>query len=511
LTQIKGTRLSRYYGPNMRTKSIHSQAREYLSKLESVLIGSKPDSYKVNVGTDGVIYIGGGRYWPGIVVGCKMLRKLGYEGQIEIWYRGKVESVYSYDLSDLNVRMYDISTFQDSFDDFRLDLSTYQHGGWCAKLYALMHTGLERVLYLDADAYCVENPQKLFDLLYGYSFVFWKDLPSQANSIKWQNVYPNGFVSDVPQIQGGQLLINRTNAKQIIQIANYLCEHADYYFQHMYGDQDTWRVALSFLQSKDYYCIGKANWQNVAFNCMYEGKSYVIHRCRGKLFDQKDIPAGKTNYSNPHYNLPRESEVFDLFAECLNNREREASQVFNNIYTKKLWGKQPSGSGSTIKEALPYIDYVNDLIRSKGYETVVDAGCGDLAIAGKLECKQYFGYDCVDNIRDLRNVRFSSIFNTFSLDIYKNYGIMKMGDVLLCKDVLHHWPNEWVENWLERLIESKKWKAIVLCNDRLQLYEGQNCHLGGYRALSHLMFPLKGFPFKLAKEFLHKEILIWEG
>jgi hypothetical protein len=61
------------------------------------------------------------------------------------------------------------------------------------------------------------------------------------------------------------------------------------------------------------------------------------------------------------------------------------------------------------------------------------------------------------------------------------------------------------------LIESKKWKAIVLCNDRLQLYEGQNCHLGGYRALSHLMFPLKGFPFKLAKEFLHKEILIWEG
>lgn len=488
----------------MRTKNIHPQANEYLKKLEYRLIESKQDGrYKVHPGTEGVIYVGGGKYWPGIVVGCKLLRRLNYNGQIEIWYRGKVEPVYSYDLKDLNVRMYDVSTFQDSFNDFRLDLSTYQHGGWCAKLYALMHTGLEKVLYLDADAYCVENPQRLFQLLYGYSFVFWKDLPNQANSIQWQNVYPQGNTTIVPQIQGGQLLINRSSGQKIIQIANHLCEHADYYFQHMYGDQDTWRVALVALQTDDYYNIGKANWQNVAFNCMYEGKSYVIHRCRGKLFDQKDIPAGKTNYSNPHYFLPRESEVFDLFAETMNNREREAAQVFNNIYSKKLWGnKQSSGAGSTLKESQEYINYVNDLIRSKGYETVIDAGCGDGFVGSKIECKEYVGYDCVN---------FSQIFNIFPLDIYKNYDIMKMGDVLLCKDVLHHWPNEWVENWLARLIESKKWKTIVLCNDRLQLYDNQNCHLGGYRALNHTMLPMREFPFKLAKEFLHKEILIWEG
>lgn len=478
---------------------------KHYNNLQFVLIRSKPDAgYKTDGEERTIIYVGGDKYWPGIVVGIQLLRCLGCRLPIEVWHR-TCEKVYEDDLKGLDVKL--INASEVASKHWGVHLDTVQNGGWIAKLVALTFTRAKKVLYLDADAYCVNNPDKLFELLNENSFVYWRDLNSQNNSIRWKNIYPEGSKIGVPCVQGGQLLIDREIAWKVIQVAAYLCKNSTYYFKHMFGDQDAWRVALAALKYDNYKMLGKADWQSVAFVCKYNGTDYIVHRCQSKLFEPKYIPKDRVKYSNPHYHLPLETEVFNLLAGVINKREQESKKVFTEIYSRRLWGGNfLSGSGSTVKEAMPYVRFVNDLIRSKGYDSVVDAGCGDGLVGSLIEVKNYIGLDCCEELLKNNRKKFPKL-SYFPLDIHTDYGIINNGDVLLCKDVLHHWPNEWVIKWLSALIESKKWKTIVLCVDRYQRQDFQDCYLGGYRPLNWTMYPLNTFPLKLEMEFLHKAIL----
>lgn len=488
---------------------------DYMKVLNDVLIQSNPpEYYDVAEGSKGIITVGGGKYWYGIVAGIKLLRWLGCNLPVEIWYRGECERVYPDEVQDLNVLLFDVDKMGKELGDSRIPTGNVKSGGWEAKLYALTHTHLEKVLFIDADAYCVNDPSPLFDLLNEAGFVYWKDLPGQMNAIKWKDVYSKGVNTNVMPVQGGQILIDRKKNWKLVCMAHTMCQHSEFFFKKMYGDQDTWRVALAMLEDnkKDGYngckMLGKADWESVAFNCKYNNIPYIVHRCRGKLFAPWDIPPGKVRYSNPHYHLPREVEIFDYLAESINRHSQDSTKAFSSIYKNALWGNS-SGMGSTLREARPYIDFINNLIRSKGYQSVVDVGCGDGLIASYIKCAKYVGYDCAEIVIKTNKKKYKNL--TFlPLDILEKCDIIQHGDILLCKDVLHHWPNELVKKWLKSLIESKKWKTIVLCQDRKQLHSKQDCYLGGYRALNHEMEPLKEFNLVCAMEYLHKAILIHE-
>jgi hypothetical protein len=494
----------------------------YLDELKSEFDRIKPvESYLTN-GQYGVIYVGGGKYWPGIAVGIKLLRQYSTL-PVEVWYRGKCEEVYPDDIKDCeNVTYYDIDEMSDRLNDNKVPQGIVSSGGWEAKLYVMMHTRFSKVLYLDADAYVVANPWGLFNYIRNKPFAFWRDLPNHLNSIRWKDVWPNGDNGVIP-VQGGQLLIDRNKAWKLIHVCHYMCQNSDYYFRYMYGDQDTWRVGLA-MGCCDYEVIGNADWQSPAFVCKANSftggagaieqfnreTTYIVHRCQGKLFDQSDIPIGKNRYSNPQYHLPLEQKVFEHLATVLNNHPKEASKVFKNIYDKRLWGNHgsPSGAGSTIKEARLYIDTINRLIRSKKWETLIDVGCGDGLVGSKLECKKYIGYDCVTQMIQRCKIIYKKEY--FALDIFQECDIIHSGDVLICKDVLHHWPNKWIVKWLSKLIESNKWKAIILCQDSKQLGEHSDTFLGGYRALNYKLYPLNLFPFQFISHVHHKDILLWE-
>lgn len=477
----------------------------YLNQLRTHLIQSNmnPD-YKVG-DRRGIITVGGGKYWPGIYVMIKMLRETGFKDVIQVWYRGKCETVYPEDVLGLNVEFYDVDDMAERFNNWPIPQGNPKQGGWEAKLYALYHTDLREVGFLDADAYYVSDPTPLFNLLNGYGFVFWKDLPKQTKCVKWDQVYPEGKSTPVPPIQGGQLFIDRLQAWKLIHTCYYMCKNSNFYFKHMYGDQDTWRIGLAGGAST-YLSLGDAKWSNgVAFDCKHNDITYVLHRCQGKLFAPQDIPAKKIKYSNPRYGLPREAEVFNLLAEVLGKRKQVASKVFGNIYSNALWGGG-SGAGSTLKQGQLYIDTINKYIRRHNIKSVVDCGSGDGLIQSKLEVQSYIGLDITESNILMCKSRYKN--RDFRLlDFYIQRDEIPSADVLLCKDVLHHWPNEWVEKWLKYLIESKRWKTLLLCQDHKQLSEGQDCHLGGYRAVNYRMNPLKQFDLIKVCDVHHKHLL----
>ena len=98
----------------------------------------------------GVLLVGGGKYWPGIVIALKMLRDAGSTLPVQIWHRGSQEPVRRADLAGIaDVELHDLTA---------LTPTPRVLAGWEAKTLALLACGWERVFFQDADAYCLVDP-----------------------------------------------------------------------------------------------------------------------------------------------------------------------------------------------------------------------------------------------------------------------------------------------------------------------------------------------------------------
>lgn len=467
---------------------------EYISGLEEA--ARSKHEYPGGEG-DGILTVGGGKYWPGIAVSIRMARSRGWRGPIQVWYQGVSEPVRPADVVGLDVEFIDITKLSDPPKVI---------AGWPNKLSAIARCPFERILFLDADAYVVADPTPLFPLAdHPSGFAHWEDMPNQASSIKWPHVWPHAKMHPpVPPIQGGQLVINRRTAWRQIAIADWICQRSEYFFRHMFGDQDSWRVAFEATAVRP-MSLGRAGWQDVAFVCVHDQKAKVVHRCQGKLYDHAHIdPSRRGNESSPKYVLPCEAEVFSHLAAVLGDGGG-AERVFGTIYNRGLWGGT-SGVGSEPAEARPYVQIINGLIDLCGVRSVVDLGCGDGRIAERIQVQSYTGIDVHAPL--LAGKSRPENGRTFAaLDFYKDRDRIPAAEWLLCKDVLHHWPNAWVVEFLKWALAAKRWKRIVLTQDVHQQGDWIDCHLGGYRALHPHQEPLRQFGLKVFAEYLHKAIL----
>ena len=456
---------------------------------------------------DGVVIVGGGKFSEGIVIACKMLRKTGSTLPIQVWHRGPDQEPLPLALLKQipGVEVINSLVHSSLYNPSRI------LRGWEQKLYALVHCGFERVLYIDADAYFVRDPEPLLNQLHNAPFVFWSDFESMYNNVKWINVWPSGD-RGVPGIQGGQLAIHRKKLWKTLLITHWMNQHSDFYYRHMFGDQDTYRVVLAAQNDRSlWHNIGPAPWISTAFVCGIErDKPLVVHRCQGKLYRHEHIPEGKQSYSAPKWNLPREQEVFGMFAELLSDI-KDSEKTFELIYNKKIWGGN-SGPGSNVStEAKPYVDLINTLISwsSEGNRprSVVDLGCGDGSVGMALENVAYVGVDCTkSNITKLQELYPRKIW--MHMDFFRDRENLPAGDWALCKDVLHHWPDRMVVEFLDWAQKTKKWKRLILTQDSHQIVGGPDTYLGGYRALTHTMHPLSKYRLKHIVSYLHKSV-VW--
>jgi hypothetical protein len=184
--------------------------------------------------------------------------------------------------------------------------------------------------------------------------------------------------------------------------------------------------------------------------------------------------------------------------------------IFTEIYEKSIWGNNnnleysgSSGSGSDIyynKDS--YVPFLKKFITDNNIKKIVDLGCGDFK-CGKLIYDDldihYTGYDTYKKIIEYNSKQFSKIKYSFiHLDFYNNKETIINGDMCILKDVLQHWSLDSIYNFLDYLIDSKKFKYILICNCCNQKQDDTDIENGSGRPLSCKYFPLKKYnPIKL--------------
>ena len=181
-------------------------------------------------------------------------------------------------------------------------------------------------------------------------------------------------------------------------------------------------------------------------------------------------------------------------------------EVFTKIYENCDWGNNnnseyagSSGMGSELHNNVnTYVPFLKKFITDKNIKTVVDLGCGDF-VCGDLIYSDldvsYTGYDTYKKIIDYNSKQYNSLskYSFIHLDFCNNKEQIINGDLCILKDVIMHWPIDDIYSFLDYLVESKKFKYILICNCCNQTHDDVNIRTGEWRQLSCDYYPLKKY------------------
>ncbi len=155
---------------------------------------------------------------------------------------------------------------------------------------------------------------------------------------------------------------------------------------------------------------------------------------------------------------------------------------FSKIYQSNEWGK--SGPGSDPANAVPYLQILQQFFDDERFHTIVDLGSGDWRLMEKINIpsnKIYKGFDIVGTvIRDAQNkhsrdnVRF---YHIHTLEEFKN----EKADLLIIKDVMHHWSNESIKYFIKNILPNFKYALIT--NDYETLKVNSDIKAGHFRPI----------------------------
>jgi hypothetical protein len=180
--------------------------------------------------------------------------------------------------------------------------------------------------------------------------------------------------------------------------------------------------------------------------------------------------------------------------------KRSSEVAFTDIYNKGAWGKNEfgagsSGGGSLFENATEYILFLQKFLNRFSIHSVVDMGCGDWGISKHIDWEgiSYSGYDVVKHIINRNQDLFSSPSIRFiHADAIQTN--LPLADLLICKDVMQHLPNDDIFSLLSQI---HKFKHCLITNDVNPLTLTSKNHplpfRGGYRS-----FDLTQPPFEIA-------------
>lgn len=150
--------------------------------------------------------------------------------------------------------------------------------------------------------------------------------------------------------------------------------------------------------------------------------------------------------------------LFFCSTRCLYSNTSDSYQtIFTFIYDNGIWGKNNlgvghSGGGSTVENTSVYTDFLKKFIDTHEIKSIVDAGCGDWEFSRHIDwgAIKYIGYDVVEHVIKNNNACYATSNISF---IHANFlkENLPAADLLICKHVLQHIPNEDIILFLAQL------------------------------------------------------------
>jgi hypothetical protein len=176
-----------------------------------------------------------------------MLRHVGCTLPIELWHIGDSEMPNEWRawVEPHGVRCVDADRVRERHT-VRTPGGTLT--GWPLKPFALLHCSFEEVMGIDADNVAVRDPAYLFDApeYRAAGAVFWPDFDRLATDRAIWRVC-NVPYHDEPEVESGQLLIDKRRCWQPLQLTMHLNEHSDFYYEYVHGDKETFHMAWRML------------------------------------------------------------------------------------------------------------------------------------------------------------------------------------------------------------------------------------------------------------------------
>ena len=224
-----------------------------------------------------LICAGGMKYFTCAWVCLKMLRNLGCTLPVEFWHLGKEEMTPEMKelVEPLGVKCVDAY-------EVRKQHPARTLGGWELKCYAILHSRFKDVLLLDADNVPVRNPAFLFDTpqYTETGAIFWPDCNKLAPE---RDIWGICGVKhrDEWEFESGQIVVDKERCWQALNLAMHYNEHSDYYYQHIYGDKETFHLAFR-RTGKEYVMPAPSRRTVTGTICQddFTGKLLFQHRIR---------------------------------------------------------------------------------------------------------------------------------------------------------------------------------------------------------------------------------------
>jgi len=179
--------------------------------------------------------------------------------------------------------------------------------------------------------------------------------------------------------------------------------------------------------------------------------------------------------------------------------------VFERIYKNNLWDspESRSGIGSEKRHTTEIINAISYLYENYNIRNICDAGCGDLnwfpEILSKYKDIKYTGIDIVSNLIENHKIKYPE--HSFFCSELDSFNYSKY-DLIVCRDVLVHLPNEMILKIINMFRQSKT--KYLLTTSFIAEYDNSNIPVGNWRPISLSENP---FNFKKVKNMFSETYL----
>lgn len=447
----------------------------------------------------GIVTVSGGiTYLVNTYISLKYIRRiLNSSMPIEVWHLGKKEID-----SDLAQKIFDLGNvkFIDALEICKQypfkPLSNNRNAGWELKSYSIFHSTFKEILYIDADCFLYQKPEKIFntDIYREYKALFSCDIDignhvgkrnTQTLSVirqqkkRFQDINKHLIPSigifnkstdtwdyskknplwdtiecsedDMPEFESGFIMIDKFVHYKPLMLARLLNEHSDITYNYTYGDKDTFHLALAKYNHK-YNIITDLQRNNICISGKINGDMLFEHRVLcGKYSVQCSINEFPNNAISHSHTIHKKYllEAMDIYGNDILKRQNKIKHTDDSLI----------------------FDYIDDFIHENNPSNILDIGGGCLSLRKTCLPNTDYKAICI-NIE----VEDKSIIQDDLLDI-SNRIFHTHYDLILVKHFFQNLSNHTIQSILKHI----KCNNLIIIEDNPTGCQPKNINRGQSR------------------------------